>query len=692
VSHDVATGIFAGFGQEYRFFSEDLSSAVEESEGPYSRPESEGASEAFPAPTDRTPYVRHNTTCGLVRTTCYEPVVTGTTGEGDVPSGIRFGGNPESALGAAVFVGASPDAGHVVVSSSVGLSEQLAAPRGGLYEWSAGSPARERLQLVSILPEEEGGEPAPSFELGRDGVARNAISADGSRVFFSARASGQEHEHLYVRDTTRGETIRLDEPEGVPSPPSSAQGALFQSASSNGSEVFFTDPYPLTGSAGRSGSDLYECKIVEVQEAGSEKLACVLSDLTPVPASGEPGEGEPANVQGNVLGASENGDGYAYFVADGVQAAGASQGDCEGVVPLSGETCNLYVRHEGLTSLIATLSSDDSPDWAASGPLDHMTARVSPDGEWLAFMSDRELTGYDNRDAKSGLPDEEVYLYEALSHKLVCASCNPTGERPAGMEYAKLNITKGGLVGGDRVWKEGQWLAANVPGWTAYTLNQALYDSRYLSDSGRLFFNSSDALVPGDTNGNEDVYEYEPVGVGPAGGVCSASSSLFDVSAEGCLGLISSGLGFGQSAFLDASATGSDVFFLTAEKLVARDTGSGIDVYDAHECSVGSPCVTESSPSAPECVSAASCRVAPLSQPPIFGAPASATFSGAGNVTPAPKPVVKQKTIPRTVMLAHALKACKRVFGRRRALCERTARKRYGKLASRRLRVKRSMK
>ena len=40
------------------------------------------------------------------------------------------------------------------------------------------------------------------------------------------------------------------------------------------------------------------------------------------------------------------------------------------------------------------------------------------------------------------------------------------------------------------------------------------YQQRYLSDDGRLFFNSFDSLVPQDTNGKADVYEYEPAGVG----------------------------------------------------------------------------------------------------------------------------------------------------------------------------------
>jgi hypothetical protein len=35
-------------------------------------------------------------------------------------------------------------------------------------------------------------------------------------------------------------------------------------------------------------------------------------------------------------------------------------------------------------------------------------------------MSERSLTGYDNRDAVSGLPDEEVYLYEGDEERGVC--------------------------------------------------------------------------------------------------------------------------------------------------------------------------------------------------------------------------------------------------------------------------------
>ena len=64
---------------------------------------------------------------------------------------------------------------------------------------------------VSVLP---GGASAAAEEGARlgyeDQLVRNAISADGSRVFFeAARPEG----HLYMRDVPRNESAQLDAPE-----------------------------------------------------------------------------------------------------------------------------------------------------------------------------------------------------------------------------------------------------------------------------------------------------------------------------------------------------------------------------------------------------------------------------------------------------------------------------------------------
>ena len=79
---------------------------------------------------------------------------------------------------------------------------------------------------------------------------------------------------------------------------------------------------------------------------------------------------------------------------------------------------------------------------------------------------------------------------------------------------------------------------------------------------------------------------------------------------------------------------GNDVFFVSESQLVSQDTDNAYDMYDAHACTAVSPCFAVSSVSPPECASADACRPGPTPQPPIFGAPASATFTGPGNPVP----------------------------------------------------------
>jgi hypothetical protein len=496
----------------------------------------------------------------------------------------------------------------------------------------------------------------------------------------------------------RGETVEVSAPE----PGGQAGGeALFQTASSDGSKVFFTDYARLTGNstALSNGSvtapDLY---VFEVTSGKGEPLAGKLTDLSVDPNYAT--DGEHATVQGDVLGASEDGS-YVYFVANGVLGDagehGASPGNC-----VHGGTCNLYVEHfDGggweAPEFIATLSSEDAHDWAGEPPpgLPGLSARVSPDGRWLAFMSDQRLTGYDNDDVNSGVPDEEVFLFDEATGKLVCASCNPTGQRPAGVfdpepESGEPEPRPVLLVDERGVW-DGHWLSGSVPGWTSNELSSAIYQSRYLSDNGRLFFDSADGLVPEDVNGKEDVYEFEPVGVGGCSEEVADASWVFVASEGGCVGLISLGTSAEESAFLDASAAGGrngdgdegggDVFFLTASQLAPEDVDQAFDVYDAHECSTGWSCASAPPVAPSACSPAETCQAAEAPQP-VFGVPPSATFSGTGNLVPAP-PVAVVKPKPRVLSgaekLAAALKACRKKTARRkRAGCEKRARRAYG--------------
>ena len=651
IPHEGGVGPGIGSGLEYRFFSEDLSSGVVQPFGsfiPASSPLALSPREA----SEQTAFLHTNYLHGdindLCAESCFRPLVTGMPGYANVPEGTPFGEEGRCPLKGVhcgpEFVGASPDSNHVVLTSAVPLVR--GANSDALYEWTGG-----KLSLVSVLPESE--TPAPGPRLGFGLHAAGAVSDDGSRIEWT---SGEGH--LYSRDTVRGETVKLDAPEAVCLSEGKCGGGQvdpgFVGASSDGSRVFFTDTQDLTGNSGgsSSGPDLYECEIVEV--AG--RLQCKLSDLTPLSS------GEKANVQG-VAGVSKDGS-WVYFVANGVLAPGGIQGKCAGISP-PGVTCNLYVWHAGTTRLVAVLSGEDGTDWA--GPA-RGTARVSPDGQWLAFMSQQELTGYDTHDASSGKLDEEVYLYDgAGAGRLACASCNPTGARPAGILGGILTLVDG---------PTGRWFAASIPPWTQYVASQGLYQSRYLSDSGRLFFNSSDSLAPRDVNGREDVYEYEPPGVGD----CATASVTFSERSGGCVGLISSGTSAEESAFMDASEGGGDVFFATQEKLASQDFDTAFDVYDARECTSSSPCLAAAAVLPPECSTADGCRAAPTPQPPIFGSPSSATFSGAGNISASP-PAVKARAKPltRARKLGRALRACHaKKDKRKRNACEYRARKNFG--------------
>jgi hypothetical protein len=369
-------------------------------------------------------------------------------------------------------------------------------------------------------------------------------------------------------------------------------GGVFLTASSDGTRVFFTRG---NGGGGFSGTgDLYEYNLETEEE----------QDLTPT------SHPEEAQVQG-ILGASEDGTSV-YFVAAG------------GFDGATSECCNLYLwnAHSGLT-YVAKLSNADSSSW--SPELNVRTARVSADGNKAVFVSSARLTGYEN----AGQP--EVYRYEVGQPGVICVSCNPSGEPPLG--------------------------SATITAGSDYSPRQAIHTARVLSDNGnRVFFESTDVLSPTDTNGVQDVYEWEKDGEGTCG------------QAQGCISLISGGTSSEASSFMDASGDGSNAFFVTRQQLAAGDTDQEVDLYDARE--EGGIATT----AAPVC-SGTGCQGTPAA-PPVFAIAPTETFSGVGNFPPPPKVVVPKLT--RAQELTKALRTCaKKKSRKQRASCEKTARKKY---------------
>ncbi|HET9155010.1 MAG TPA: hypothetical protein VFN85_12975, partial [Solirubrobacterales bacterium] len=457
------------------------------------------------------------------------------------------------------FQGASTDFSHVIFSANDALTPEAPYPATNLYEWVEG-----QLWLVGLIPTSgtscTGAECTPA--------AGSQAGGSGFNTSFFAHAISADGSRIvfstqqHIFDRLNG-TTTVDVSASQRTPSAGDAGATYQDASVDGSHVIFTSEGALTNDAvPGSGWNLYDYDV----KAGQ------LTDLTVA---------NDVQFQGPV-GISDDAS-RVYFVANGVLAANPNS---HGDKAVAGER-NLYLWHGGQTTFIATLRPADHHDW---GEPSEQAARVTPDGGVLAFNSTARLTGYDNTDTNTGEPDTETYLYDAAANRLTCASCNPSGARPSGPS--------------DLHWTPGSFQ----------------YRPRNLSaDGSRLFFTSADALLPGDTNGLYDVYEWEAEGSGS----CHSSADN-----GGCLYLISSGHGATNSYFADASPSGKDVFFATGDRLVSSDQDDFADLYDAR-VGGGFP---EPPPPAP--CEGESCRGEGSHAPAGSGAGTS-VFQGPGN--PAPK-------------------------------------------------------
>lgn len=287
-----------------------------------------------------------------------------------------------------------------------------------------------------------------------------------------------------------------------------------------------------------------------------------------------------------------------YLVSGEALGAGASAGKP-----------NLYLHEAGggFTFIRTLAAADGRQEAEAYSPVNTRpnfhTAQVSADGAHVAFMSRGRLTGRENTDVASGQPDAEVFLY-GVGEGLRCVSCNPTGARPSGRE---ITLSGSGPP---------NWAASRI----AVNQTQLYTDPQVLSPDGRrLFFESFQALVPADTNGREDVYEWEA----PGKGNCSATAPFYSSQAEGCVALISSGEGSDDSELVGVDAGGANAFFATSQSLLPQDPGL-IDIYDAR---VEGGLPIPQGP-APFCEGEA-CQSPPPPPPPP--APSSSSFHGPAN-------------------------------------------------------------
>ncbi len=472
------------------------------------------------------------------------------------------------------------------------------ATRGGggrpiyqLYSCSFAGDGPAVVRLVSVLPdgttsdlENTAGSANQQFQFsqGRSESLDNAVSADGTKVFWTASTDldASSPGTLYVRlnpgaEPTASGMCEESEPANACTALISAGHSQFWTAADNGSIVIFTT----------ASGQLNEYEV----------------------ATGETRPIAPEVV--GVLGADKTAT-RVYFL---------SEADLDGNAVAGQPNLYLHEAEEG-TTFIGTLSQRDAtqgtsvPSPGNVEPVRH-TARVTPDGSAVAFMSNdselaEEVAGYDNIDRNGGTPAAEIYRY-TIGGELVCISCNRTGERPSGRQIQNAFLPSAAPL----------YSASLLPPW----LN-ALYAPRALSSDGdRIFLESFEALSPDDTNGKADVYQWEAAGKG----TCTEAESIYDPQSGGCIGLISSGKSPHDSQFIDASPSGDTVFFRTDSSLVSWDLGQ-IDIYAAR---VGGGLPEPVSPPNPDDECKEEGCPSPVAPPPNV-APLQTAQPGPGNVHP----------------------------------------------------------
>jgi hypothetical protein len=332
---------------------------------------------------------------------------------------------------------------------------------------------------------------------------------------------------------------------------------------------------------------------------GEDLFAFDVNDPEPI-AFTETGDITPVNVSSD--GSS------AYFVSPTAIPTGPGP---RGEAPQGGEE-NLYLSREGDISFVGTVTQRDVEGefgateqveglglWTEAVGLGGVTAgklakdpsRTTPDGSVVLFESRADLTGYDSEDFA------QVYRFDSVANTLHCLSCNPTQAGPSGDSSLQSIL---------------QELGGPEP------LNSYGFVNNLRSDGRRAFFQSPEPLVLEDTDGLQDVYEWEAQGEGS----CKRP--------EGCVYLISSGHSDRVDYLYAVSDSGDDVFFRTSDRLLPSDPDSTPSIYDAR-VGGGFPESAETCELAQDCPG-------PITPPPFFNPPTSGATGPSGNVPESKKP------------------------------------------------------
>jgi NHL repeat len=520
--------------------------------------------------------------------------------------GAEFGSNP-------IFsANASPDLQHVLFETAAELTPDAVGVGGGkLYLWSNGN-----LSLVSVLPD---GTPVEGTagNIGSDEPMDNAVSEDGSVVYFTAPPSG-DSARLYRREGSTTVLVSAEENDLADVPPGPAP---FSGATPDGRYVVFSSDQSLVEEDTGGSGDLYRY----------DAAAPVGSRLTLLTRDREPADGLDTLIpiggggQGGVLHFSAQGS-RVYFVAPGQIVAGA---------PTAPER-KLYVWDEsdgvrfiaGLPAEIAGVPVNERLANQFSGVDDYRRlSDAPPAGERLLVALEGTPVGPDGQPVTAGDGGfKQVYLYDYGADEFACVSCPAAGTAAGAADlYAQSNIG-------------GQY---------------KLRGRRNITDDGELaFFQTPTKLVPEDTNGQGDVYMWR----------------------DGALSLVSTGKSASRSDFGDVTPDGSDIFFVTRERLVGSDIDDLRDLYNAR---IGGG-LPDPAPPPPDCVGD-ECQGPPAGGPQLAN-PGSDQLVGEGNANPPERPEVSVRRLSRKdrARLARGLPVTLRVRVNRAGRVSVSARARVG--------------
>jgi hypothetical protein len=581
-----------------------------------------------------------------------------------------------SNLKAVVTTSATADFSHLIWESVPNFSGEppiwssfdntIAGAHSSVYEYVGAGNKQPFLVGVS------GGEGSTelistceTFPGAPSGSKWGAMSADGRTVYVTAvghsigggcpaGAVAPQVSELYARvdgELPDAHTVAISQPECGDTQCKEAEAqpgeAYFGGASADGSKAFFLDGQELTDDASQDNNPraVTGCAVTPANVSGCNLYEYDLdapAGHNLVAASAGDTSGLGPQVQG-VLATSADGS-HVYFVANGVLASGASPGHCHGETG----SCNLYVYERdarypaGHIAFIAAVPGEDFLNW---GEPERRKSNVTPDGRFLVFESHGDLTPDDSRDDGS----IQIFRYDAESEQLARISIGDDGFTDNGnagtgdatIVLASVGEKHAGPPRGDPTMSnDGSYVFFQSPiGLTP----QALNDVPIFHEEAFLEPGPGGHFKPAKTTYAQNVYEYhegrtylisdgrdESTTNGPCDGrdTTPADGALFDSGV--CL--------------LGTSATGSDVFFTTADSLLPPDTDTQIDIYDARVCTSGEPCIQPAPPPLPPCLGEA-CHGIPAATPSLL-APGSASFDGEGNIaSTAPAKAVTKKAV-----------------------------------------------